>query len=96
MSTVIDHLVIAAETLEQGAEYVLKMLGVDIPFGGVHPKMGTHNLLMQLGNTLFLEVIAINPDAAALAHPLRCSHWSDGCCGFITSPDRFRITAGSG
>lgn len=69
MSTVIDHLVIAAETLEQGAEYVLKMLGVDIPFGGVHPKMGTHNLLMQLGNTLFLEVIAIKPEATAPPHP---------------------------
>jgi hypothetical protein len=65
----IDHIVIAADTLEQGAEYVHKTLGIDIPFGGVHPKMGTHNLLMQLGNALFLEVIAINPDATAPSRP---------------------------
>lgn len=69
MNVAIDHLVIAAETLAQGAEYVQKRLGVDIPFGGVHPKMGTHNLLMQLGNTSFIEVIAINPDATNPAHP---------------------------
>lgn len=34
--------------------------GVDIPYGGVHGKMGTHNHLMQLGDGVFLEVIAIN------------------------------------
>jgi hypothetical protein len=69
MSTAIDHLVIAAETLEQGADYIQHMLGVDIPIGGVHPKMGTHNRLMQLGDALFLEVIAINPNAPAPEQP---------------------------
>ena len=69
MSTAIDHLVIAAETLAQGADYINKVLGVEIPFGGVHPKMGTHNLLMKLGDAVFLEVIAINPDAETPAHP---------------------------
>ncbi len=69
MSSAIDHLVIAAETLEQGANYIHKILGVDIPPGGVHPKMGTHNLLMQLGSTMFLEVIAINPNATGPTRP---------------------------
>ncbi len=69
VSTAIDHLVIAAETLEQGADYIKRTLGVDIPFGGVHPKMGTHNLLMQLGDALFLEVIAVNPKGVAPTHP---------------------------
>jgi hypothetical protein len=69
VSTAIDHLVVAAETLEQGVDYIQHTLGVDIPFGGEHPKMGTHNRLMQLGDALFLEVIAINPNAPAPKQP---------------------------
>lgn len=69
MSTAIDHLVVAAETLEQGVDYIQHTLGVDIPNGGVHPKMGTHNRLMQLGDALFLEVIAINPNAPTPKQP---------------------------
>lgn len=61
MKTKIDHLVIGAPTLEQGVAYVKDQLGVDIPFGGVHATMGTHNHLMRLGKDMFLEVIAINP-----------------------------------
>lgn len=62
METKIDHLVIAARTLSQGVNYVKKILGVDMPYGGVHTKMGTHNHLMRLGKDIFLEIIAINPD----------------------------------
>ena len=69
MNTHIDHLVIGAESLQQGVEYVRTQLGVEIPFGGAHPKMGTHNHLMQLGENLFLEVIAINPDIPSPARP---------------------------
>lgn len=61
MKTKIDHLVIGAATLEQGVAYVKDQLGVDIPFGGVHETMGTHNHLMRLNAEIFLEVIAINP-----------------------------------
>jgi len=62
MNTNIDHLVIGASTLPQGVNYVREMLGIEIPLGGVHPKMGTHNHLMRLGEQLFLEIIAINPE----------------------------------
>jgi len=61
MQTRIDHLVIGAASLYQGVEYVRDHLGVEMPFGGVHQKMGTHNHLMQLGHSVFLEIIAINP-----------------------------------
>jgi len=57
-----DHLVIGAENLKQGIDYVRENLGVDIPFGGIHIKMGTHNHLMQLGNSVFLEIIAVKND----------------------------------
>ncbi len=80
-----DHLVIAAETLEEGVGHVQERLGVDIPFGGKHPLMGTHNHLMQLGPEAFLEVIAIDPEAQAsrprwyalddFAGPPRLIHW---------------------
>lgn len=69
MQTRIDHLVIGAKDLAQGIAYVKECLGIDIPYGGVHETMGTHNHLMQLGNNSFLEVIAINPDGEAIEHP---------------------------
>ena len=65
----LDHIVVAAQSLEQGVEYIRDQLGVDIPEGGFHATMGTHNHLMQLGNNVYLELIAINPDAEAPAHP---------------------------
>ena len=64
----IDHIVIGAATLEEGVDFIQRCLGVDIPFGGVHKTMGTHNHLMQLGESVFLEVIAVNPDIAAPEH----------------------------
>lgn len=62
MQTRIDHLVIAAADLTQGTAFVKKCLGVEMPYGGVHENMGTHNHLMRLGDNLFLEVIAVNPE----------------------------------
>jgi hypothetical protein len=59
----LDHLTVAALTIEQGVAHVERALGVVVPFGGAHPLMGTHNHLMQLGDGIFLEIIA--PDPAA-------------------------------
>ncbi len=57
----LDHIVVAAATLEQGITYIEETLGVTIPPGGEHPLMGTHNALMQLGEKLFFEIIAVAP-----------------------------------
>ena len=65
----LDHIVIAAHSLEQGVDYIRTELGIDIPKGGFHTTMGTHNHLMQLGNEAYLELIAIDPDAEIPAHP---------------------------
>ena len=65
----LDHLVIAAETLQQGVDYIRSTLAVEIPTGGAHKTMGTHNHLMQLGNDAYIEVIAIDPQAAVPQHP---------------------------
>lgn len=69
MTTKIDHIVVGAATLADGVAYVKDKLGVDIPKGGEHPNMATHNHLMQLGNNTFLEIIAINPDGKPPKRP---------------------------
>jgi hypothetical protein len=58
----LDHITISALTLEAGVAHVRQALGVDIPFGGVHRSMGTHNHLMRLAKDVFLEVIAPDPE----------------------------------
>lgn len=63
----IDHITVTAPTLEAGADFVQRSLGILPQAGGEHPRMGTHNLLLRLGDALFLEVIAPNPGAAAPA-----------------------------
>ena len=69
MSSCIDHLIITAPSLEAGAAFVRQTLGVAPGPGGKHPRMGTHNLLLRLGAGLFLEVIAIDPDAPGPGRP---------------------------
>jgi hypothetical protein len=65
----LDHLVVAAHTLEQGCDYVEQVLGVRPAPGGKHLKMGTHNCLLSLGEGVYLEVIAIDPTGADLGRP---------------------------
>jgi hypothetical protein len=65
----LDHLTVAALTLDQGVAYVERALGVTVPTGGAHPLMGTHNCLTQIGDGVFLEIIA--PDPAAVPQRVR-------------------------
>lgn len=64
----LDHHTIVAPTLREGIDHVRDRLGLDMPFGGRHPEMGTVNHLLRLGDDVFLEVIAIDPDAPGPAH----------------------------
>lgn len=64
----IDHLVVVAPTLQSGVEYVESLLGVKMQQGGKHKKMGTHNCLLKLGDNIYLEVIAIDPQAPKPQH----------------------------
>jgi hypothetical protein len=69
MPLTLDHLAIVAPTLDLGGVYVREALGIDMPAGGKHPEMGTHNLLLRLGSSVFLEVIAVDPSAPVPVRP---------------------------
>lgn len=64
----LDHLAISAAQLDQGVAAVETLLGVPMAGGGKHAAMGTHNRLLSLGD-LYLEVIAVDPDAPAPSRP---------------------------
>lgn len=68
MTLIFDHIAVAAQTLAEGVAVVEQALGVALAGGGAHPHMGTHNRLLGLGD-LYLEVIAIDPDAPRPAWP---------------------------
>lgn len=63
----LDHLVISARTLDEGTQYVADTLGVAPAGGGAHPLMRTHNRLLNLWGGVYLEVIAVDPQAAVPA-----------------------------
>jgi len=69
----IDHLVVAAHSLVQGAAWCEATLGVLPGPGGRHVFMGTHNRLLAIGSVAYaracLEIIAIDPDGPAPARP---------------------------
>lgn len=65
----IDHIAVTAATLAQGADWIEQVLGVVPQPGGAHPQMGTHNVLLRLGDDIYLEVIAVDPKAPAPDRP---------------------------
>jgi hypothetical protein len=59
----LDHLTVIAPTLAEGIRHVRACLDLDVPFGQRHYYMGTHNHLLQLGDMIYLEIVALDPDA---------------------------------
>ena len=67
--TTIDHIVFGAYSLDEGVDFIYHKLGVMPLQGGKHPLMGTHNALLKLGRSIYLEIIAIDPDATKPNRP---------------------------
>ena len=58
----LDHLTVIAPTLTEGVEHVSDCLGNEVPFGTRHHYMGTHNHRLQVGENVYLEIVALDPD----------------------------------
>lgn len=67
MSAQLDHLVVAAATLDEGVAWCEATLGITPGPGGQHALMGTHNRLFSIASADFpltyFEIIAIDPGA---------------------------------
>lgn len=67
MKAAVDHLVVAARTLEEGVQWCEATLGITPGPGGQHPLMSTHNRLFSVASPAFpnayFEIIAIDPQA---------------------------------
>lgn len=65
----LDHIAVSATTLAEGVAHVEAVLGVALAGGGQHVYMSTHNRVLGLGPSEYLEVIAIDPDAPSVPQP---------------------------
>jgi hypothetical protein len=77
MGARIDHLVVGAASLEEGAAWCEAVLGVVPGPGGEHPLMGTHNRLLRIATVdlprAYFEIIAVQPGR----EPQRARRWFD-------------------
>jgi hypothetical protein len=80
MTAKLDHLVVAASTLDEGVAWCEHTLGITPGPGGEHPLMGTHNRLFSIASplypTAYFEIIAIH-SGAACARKQREKRWFD-------------------
>ena len=72
---VIDHLVFGCEQLETGTAYLERVIGKDFVVGGKHDLMTTHNKLLRLQGSVYLESIAIDFKAAKAKGDIGRKRW---------------------
>ena len=65
----LDHLVVTTPVLSVGVAWLESILGVAVQPGGEHQHLGTHNALIRLGDSTYMEVIAPDPEASRPNRP---------------------------
>ncbi|WP_420411907.1 VOC family protein [Roseibium sp.] len=64
----LDHITVVPPTLTEGVRHVQDCLDIEVPFGTRHEYMGTHNHRLQLGDGIYLEIVAFDPDGISPRH----------------------------
>ncbi len=59
----IDHIALGAADLQTAKQWLKEKIGIEVPDGGKHEAMSTHNCLCQAHNNQYFEIIAIDPTA---------------------------------
>ncbi len=80
----IDHLVYVAPDLEAGIAQIEGQLGVTPVAGGRHPDFGTHNALLSLGPTTYLEILAQDPSLPPPRRGRLTDVWGPAARGLFT------------
>ncbi|MEL6191084.1 MAG: VOC family protein [Bacteroidota bacterium] len=65
----IDHLVYAVPDFQEGITKIEKLLGVRLSAGGQHPTQGTKNVLLNLGEGCYFEVLAVDESNTDILPP---------------------------
>ena len=88
LETHIDHLVVAARTLDEGVAWCEATLGITPNAGGEHEKYGTHNRLFKIATPrypmAYFEIIAIHPVAI-------CKHRKGWWCCTVAAFDAKQV-----
>lgn len=58
----LDHIIILVASLTEFQTDFSERFGIELTQGGAHPNLGTANLLADLGNGAYLEVLGPNPE----------------------------------
>jgi hypothetical protein len=71
----IDHIVIGAANLEKATKKVEGLIKTKFSTSGKHSLMATHNRLVRLQNSAYMEIIAIDPSASFPKSCTREKRW---------------------
>ncbi len=63
----IDHIVLTVSDLQNTMNLFQNTYGIQTQHGGQHKEFGTHNALVNLGNGVYLEILAPDPNNEAFA-----------------------------
>ena len=85
-----DHIVLACSELSSACRELETCIGLPLTQEGKHTHFRTHNHLLSLGESCYLELIAIDPTVANPDHPrwfaldsfsgpMRPTHWAVRC-----------------